>query len=104
MTTNQPVCLPAGLFANFYTVHTLCLQECTFAPKTGRPPNRQRLAAGLPVEDRLQLGLAGRAQALERARGEQEREQLADCTFAPQVGRLFAVLEKATPCVWVGAG
>ena len=78
-------CMPVGLpaFQHGTSAH---MQECTFAPKTGRPPSRQRLAAGLPVEERLQLGLAGRAQALERARGEREREQLADCTFAPQVG------------------
>lgn len=63
------------------------LQECTFAPRTGRPPSRQRLAPGLPVEDRLALSQAGRREALERARQEREQDALADCTFAPQVGR-----------------
>ena len=66
-------------------------QECTFAPQTGRPPSRQRLAPGLPVEERLQLSQAGRREALERARQEQEREALADCTFAP---RLVAAPER----------
>ncbi|EFN55803.1 hypothetical protein CHLNCDRAFT_52023 [Chlorella variabilis] len=61
------------------------LQECTFKPKTGRPPNRHRLAPGFPVEERLQLSQIGRQEALERARVAREREQLADCTFAPQL-------------------
>ncbi|PRW56897.1 hypothetical protein C2E21_4317 [Chlorella sorokiniana] len=61
------------------------LQECTFAPRTGRPPSRQRLAPGLPVEDRLALSQAGRREALERARMEREQEALSDCTFAPQL-------------------
>ncbi|KAL4451782.1 hypothetical protein ABPG75_007444 [Micractinium tetrahymenae] len=61
------------------------LQECTFAPKTGRPPSRHRLAPGLPVEERLQLAQAGREEALERARLEREQEALAACTFAPRL-------------------
>ncbi|KAI7837508.1 hypothetical protein COHA_008644 [Chlorella ohadii] len=61
------------------------LQECTFAPRTGRPPSRQRLVPGMPVEDRLALSQSGRREALERARQEREQEALADCTFVPQL-------------------
>lgn len=61
------------------------LQECTFAPRTGRAPTQQRVVLGMPVEDRLQLAQAGRQEALQRARIEKEREALADCTFAPRL-------------------
>jgi hypothetical protein len=61
------------------------LQECTFKPQTGRPPSKQLLTPGVPVEERLQLAHASRQQALSRARADKEQEQLADCTFAPQV-------------------
>ena len=73
------------------------LLECTFAPNTGRPPRgraqqQRQLASGLAVEERLQLSQQGRAEALQRARSEREREALAACTFAPQVRR----------CSWFG--
>ena len=79
--------------ATYATPHSLSVtpphlpspQECTFAPQTGRPPARHRLAPGVPVEERLTLSQAGRAEALERARREKERKVLADCTFAPQL-------------------
>lgn len=61
------------------------LQECTFAPKTGRPPSRHRLAPGVPVEERLQLAQAWKQEALERARVQREREALEGCTFKPRL-------------------
>ncbi len=60
-------------------------QECTFAPKTGRPPSRHRLPPGVPVEERLHLAQASKQEALERARIEREREALKACTFVPQL-------------------
>eukprot|EP00887_Chlorella_sp_A99_P007842 scaffold20.g7842.t1 len=61
------------------------LEECTFAPRTGRPPSRSRLPPGVPVEERLLAAREGKAQALERARQEQASAEAAECTFAPQL-------------------
>lgn len=62
------------------------LAECTFAPRTGRPPSSSRAQPGVPVEQRL-LAAAGRArQAAARRILEERREAAAaECTFAPRL-------------------
>lgn len=67
-------------------VHCPFLQECTFAPKVGRPPESHRHRTNVPVDERLYRHGEGKWEALERAKAAQESAQLADCTFAPQVG------------------
>lgn len=67
-------------------VHCPFLQECTFAPKVGRPPESHRHRTNVPVDERLYRHGEGKWEVLERAKAAQESAQLADCTFAPQVG------------------
>ncbi|GFR49740.1 hypothetical protein Agub_g11897 [Astrephomene gubernaculifera] len=62
------------------------LRNCTFQPRTGRPPSTPRMQAGGPVHERLYN--VKPAWMLKRDEILREREQaaLASCTFQPQCG------------------
>eukprot|EP00775_Hariotina_reticulata_P002305 gene2305-2613_t len=62
------------------------LQQCSFAPRTGRgPQNRQLGHQGLPAAERLYMAHAERQAKLERKVAEQQAGQIQDCTFRPHV-------------------
>ncbi len=61
------------------------LEHCSFAPKTGRPPEHRVAPANQPVTERLHHIHDDRRRRLERKRAEQEAAALSQCTFAPSL-------------------
>eukprot|EP00898_Chlorokybus_atmophyticus_P003700 jgi/Chlat1/4330/Chrsp29S00345 len=68
--------------------------ECTFRPRTGRPP-KNRPDDGLRVEERLLKDLAVKRAVMEVAARTREEKELAECTFRPEVSCASAVLVDA---------
>ncbi|PNW79558.1 hypothetical protein CHLRE_08g358567v5 [Chlamydomonas reinhardtii] len=73
------------------------LRECSFQPRTGRPPSTPRVRGPAPVHERLYHTKPAWEQKRDDILREREREVLASCTFQPQCGSRSSSAQRQRP-------
>ncbi|KAG2497455.1 hypothetical protein HYH03_004610 [Edaphochlamys debaryana] len=80
------------------------LADCTFQPRTGRPPSTQRTRASTPVHERLFNVKPAWQQKRDEILREREQAALASCSFQPHCGTRAGSAPRRRPASAVAAG